>query len=68
MNWVEAAPAEPGVYWWRRSWQWEPVMRLIPADRRVWSNRYENVVPVEKIGGQWGDKVSDIFSSGDKHD
>lgn len=60
MNWSNTPPAEPGVYWWRRSPQWEPIYRALPASGRVYSHRYEQEVPVARIGGQWGDKVSNL--------
>ena len=60
MTWDKTPPARPGRYWWRRTWQWEPIIRAIPASRRVFSHRFEQEVPVEKIGGEWGDRVGDL--------
>lgn len=52
-QWRKDPPTKPGVYWWRRSYQWEAISRSIPLSRFVWSDRYENNVPVEKLGGEW---------------
>ena len=56
-EWSNTPPTEPGRYWWRRSWQWESIIREIPEDRRIYSHRYAQKVPVEKIGGEWGAKI-----------
>ena len=57
MNWSIIPPAQPGLYHWRRSWQWEPIIREIPEDRMIYSHRYAQKVPVEHLGGEWGWKA-----------
>jgi len=52
-----AVPTAPGRYWWRRSWQWEPVVREIDTDGTCYSHRYAQRVLAGKLGGQWGNPV-----------
>lgn len=51
--WREQAPSTPGVYLWRRTPQWEPILREVTPERLIYSQRYCQLVPVEKLGGQW---------------
>jgi len=60
MAWAKQPPTEAGVYWWRRSWQWEAIPRTLPAGGRIFSHRYEQTVDAAKIGGEWGNKISEL--------
>jgi len=52
-QWRKQPPAQQGTYWWRRSYQWEDVQRTINQDRMIYSERYCQLVPAEKLGGEW---------------
>lgn len=52
-QWRPVPPSTPGTYPWRRSWQWEDIEREIALDGTVWSHRYEQRVPADKVGGEW---------------
>lgn len=52
-TWKNEPPQTPGVYLWRRTWQWEPIEREITERRMIFSHRFEKEVPVETLGGQW---------------
>lgn len=51
--WHKEPPVQQGTYWWRRSYQWEEVQRTINQDRLIYSERYCQLVPAEKLGGEW---------------
>jgi len=59
-EWSDTAPTGPGDYQWRRSWQWEPIVRHVNAAGQCYSHRYAQRVPAAKLGGQWGDKVEGL--------
>lgn len=52
-GWRACAPPLPGTYHWRRSSEWESIVREIPASRMLFSHRYEKEVPAEYLGGEW---------------
>ena len=52
-QWRDTPPGTPGTYQWRRGSDWEPVARTFGSDRKVFSQRYEQLVAIERLGGQW---------------
>jgi hypothetical protein len=52
-SWHATPPPNPGSYRWRRTCQWEDIGRTINADRMIYSERYCQMVPVEKLQGEW---------------
>lgn len=53
VRWHQSPPAGTGTFQWRRSDQWEPIARTIPASRLIFSHRYEKEVSPEALGGEW---------------
>ena len=52
-EWRDDPPTQPGTYQWRRSPLWEPITREVPSSMTVFSQRYENQVPIARLEGQW---------------
>ena len=38
---------------WRRKRLWDPIEREVDASRRVFSHRFMQFVPIEKLLGEW---------------
>lgn len=52
-EWRSTPPTTPGTYQWRRSSQWEPITREVDGSGLMFSHRYQNKVPLERLGGEW---------------
>jgi hypothetical protein len=56
-DWHHTPPKAPGTYWWRKSWQWEPIERRVFVGAEgvlcVASHRYSDQTPLPVIGGEW---------------
>ena len=52
-TWQATPPPRVGVYWWRKTHKWEPIERSFESDRMIYSLRFCQRVPIERLRGEW---------------
>jgi len=66
-QWVDTPPKKPGRIQWRKNYQWEPITRdcfVRESDGKLvaWSSSYEQLLPVERLYGEW--YLPDLINTG----